>query len=66
MPRVMDDIRTIHIMTEYPGVAGWVVEISYKDNQRASMAIDMPKDGKGMLDITFNAIKKQLEGYEEF
>lgn len=63
MARTDEDIKSIVIDTEHPGVNGWAVIIYYKDNKRAALVIDY--GAPAMLKETFRAIQMQMKSHQE-
>lgn len=57
--RPESDIKDIRILTEVPGIDGWVVEMRYKDGKHVSMGID--RGASSTLYETFISIRRQLD-----
>jgi hypothetical protein len=64
--RTQDDIESIKIHTFYPGFAGWIVDIRYKDNKCATLRIDRGQDPDfDMVEEASECVRLQMAGYAD-
>lgn len=66
LKKVSPDLESVEVFTEYPGINGWVICLSYGDNACSWFSVDkVNESNNGMFKLTKEAVLNQLQYHEK-